>query len=394
TVYAGGGQHHVARSTDGGTTWEPVGTWPGAWPPSIRTVALTPDYPQNPTVYAGGTGFWRLTPGATVWEAASLGLTSEKSVGSVAASPNCGADMTLLAVAMWTEEAEQRTGVWRSVDGGVYWMPANDGLVADGVMQVAFSPRYCVDGTAYALAQSGLYRSLDSGQQWTWVGNPPEGAVVQSLVVDRTGDVYVGTSQGVWRYHTSAYDVVVNGGFEAEGGWELDASWPAEYRGDVAFDGTRSVYIGLDDEANTYTYSSARHAVSIPADVESAMLKAYVYPLSGEAGARAAGAAWQSGQRVDAAACPGDAQYLLLLDDQTGEIVENLFWERTNDRHWYELTFDLAAYAGRGLVLHFGVCNDGQGGRTGMFVDDVSLVARRSTAPADHVVYLPLVMCH
>ncbi|MBN1657653.1 MAG: hypothetical protein JXA93_04585, partial [Anaerolineae bacterium] len=28
TVYAGGGQHHVARSTDGGTTWEPVGTWP------------------------------------------------------------------------------------------------------------------------------------------------------------------------------------------------------------------------------------------------------------------------------------------------------------------------------------------------------------------------------
>jgi hypothetical protein len=310
----------------------------------------------------------------------------------VAVSPSCGADRTLLAVALWSEGMEQRAGVWRSVDGGIHWTPSNDGLVADQAVQVAFSPRYCVDGTAYALALSGLYRSLDGGQQWTWVGGPPEGAVMQSLAVDRTGDVYVGTERGMWRYHTSAYDVVINGGFEAEGGWELDAAWPAEYRGDVAFDGARSVYIGLDDEANSYAYSSARHAVNIPADVETATLKAYLYLVSGEAGARATSPAWQAGQRGDAAGCPGDAQYLLLLDDQTGEIVENLFWERTNDRRWREHTFDLAPYAGRGLIFHFGVCNDGQGGRTGMFVDNVSLVVQRSSAPADHVVYLPLVM--
>jgi hypothetical protein len=274
----------------------------------------------------------------------------------------------------------------------VHWAPSDDGLVTEWVVQVAFSPSYCTDGTAYALAQSGLYRSLDGGQRWTRVGEPPEGAIVQSLAVDRSGDVYVGTNRGVWRYHTSAYDVVINGGLEAEGGWVLDAAWPAEYRGDVAFDGAGSVYVGLDDEANSYTYSSARQAVSIPADAQGATLKAYVYPVSGEAGVRATSPAWQAGQGIDAAGCPGDAQYLLLLDDQTGGIVETLFWERTNDQWWHEYTFNLAPYAGRGLVLHFGVCNDGEGGRTGMFVDSVSLVAQPSIGPADHVVYLPLVM--
>jgi len=214
------------------------------------------------------------------------------------------------------------------------------------------------------------------------------------MTVDRAGDVYVGTNQGAWRYRTPSHDVVINGGFEAEGGWELDAAHPAEYRAEVAVDGARGAYVGLDQEANTFTYSSARQGVTIPAGAAAATLTAHVYPVSGETGARAASPTWQPEQAANAGVCDGDAQYLLLIDDQTGGIVETLFWQRTNGRQWHEYSFDLASYAGRGLVLHFGVCNDGQGGRTGMFVDDVSLVVQPAATPADHVVYLPLVTRH
>ena len=47
--------------------------------------------------------------------------------------------------------------------------------------------------------------------------------------------------------------------------------------------------------------------------------------------------------------------------------------------------------AGQTIVFHFGVCNDGLGGKTGLYVDDVSLVVWRPTAPAEYRLYLPLI---
>ena len=49
---------------------------------------------------------------------------------------------------------------------------------------------------------------------------------------------------------------------------------------------------------------------------------------------------------------------------------------RLDDRAWAEYgSYNLSAYAGQTVKLYFGVVNDGDGAPTGMYVDEVTLVA-------------------
>jgi len=76
-----------------------------------------------------------------------------------------------------------------------------------------------------------------------------------------------------------------------------------------------------------------------------------------------------------------------------GTILGTLLWQSpSNGQSWQRHTFDLALYAGQTVVLHLGVRNDGQGGQTGMYVDDVSLVVARRVVDMPVHVYLPLVV--
>jgi hypothetical protein len=219
------------------------------------------------------------------------------------------------------------------------------------------------------------------------------------LAVSRRGDVMVGADLGVWRYRTTGWNLVVNGDFEGEGGWELpETPWPAAYSGRVVYAGRRSMRVGLDDGPNLRAYSSARQVVTLPADATRAVLQVYVYAMSGETGAAAIAQSAAFPQDVAAdealrAMAAGDAQYLLLLDPDTGQIVQTLFWQLSNAQGWQARTFDLTPYAGRSIVLHFGVYNDGLGGRAGMYVDDVALVVERPPVQGPALpVYLPLIL--
>ena len=68
-----------------------------------------------------------------------------------------------------------------------------------------------------------------------------------------------------------------------------------------------------------------------------------------------------------------DAQYVLILDE-SDVWIDTVLWQRSNDQAWTYHEADLLEYAGQTIKLHFGVYNDGVGGATGMYVDDVSLV--------------------
>jgi hypothetical protein len=46
-----------------------------------------------------------------------------------------------------------------------------------------------------------------------------------------------------------------------------------------------------------------------------------------------------------------------------------------NDRAWRQVEADLTRFAGRDVVLYFNAFNEGDGQRTWMFVDDVSVQA-------------------
>jgi len=157
---------------------------------------------------------------------------------------------------------------------------------------------------------------------------------------------------------------IANGGFEDDSAWVLpDTDYPANYTTVITHSGDRSMRVGIvEPDDNRYSYSSARQTVAIPADVVSATLGFWLYPVSEEPPASAI-------QRITLA---GDWQYVLVLneDDQT---IDTLVWQRTDDRQWAFHQFDLGVYAGQTIKLQFGVCNDGVDGVTAMYVDDVSL---------------------
>jgi bacillopeptidase F (M6 metalloprotease family) len=85
----------------------------------------------------------------------------------------------------------------------------------------------------------------------------------------------------------------------------------------------------------------------------------------------------------------GDAQYVLILNPANGVISQTLLWQLSNAQAWQGYVFDLAPYAGQAILLHFGVLNDGAGGSTGLYVDDVSLVV---IGPLPHRLYLPVIL--
>jgi hypothetical protein len=207
-----------------------------------------------------------------------------------------------------------------------------------------------------------------------------------------TQNGYAVAGDGVWRYSTPAFDVVVDGGFEAGSGWEFpQTAWPAGVTDRVAYNGVSSARVGVDNGLNGQAaYSSARQVVDIPADTLTATLRCAVYPVSGESTLRAQEQAFPDGPEFDKPDA-GDAQYLLLLNPDSGAVLDTVFWQLSNAQQWQTYTFDLSGYAGRPVRLHFGVYNDDAGGRTGMYVDDVSVVIYRP-APGIHYQYLPVVL--
>jgi len=396
TVFAAVGGW-IWGSYDGGDTWSMMGEWPSGTNQPVNQVALPPHYPSDSTIFAaGGEGFWRLPPGATTWEPAASSSIMDAGVDAFAVSPNYAQDGTLLAAVSWYDPvAGHHYSFLRSVDGGVHWESIGMGLPYAEARSITFSPYFAIDRTVYQTYEDQLYRSVDGGFRWTAVGSAPDKPALYEVVVDRQGGVYVASGaeyraagDGVWRYTTPAQDILVNGGFELDSGWEIPlTAWLAAYSQRVAFDGAWSMRVGVDNRPNVYAgYSSARQEVTIPADAISATLQCYVYPISGEAVQ-----ASQDQVLAQDANAAGDAQYLLLLDPDTGAIIDVLFWQLSNTQQWQQHTFDLTGYAGQMIKLHFGVHNDTAGGRTGMYVDNVSLVIKRPSVMT-YLQYLPMIL--
>ena len=140
-------------------------------------------------------------------------------------------------------------------------------------------------------------------------------------------------------------------------------------------------------------------ADAVPTDVETASLTVWWWPVTTEAaltrtvvaakaGSAAGGAAGEAaGGAVDlatlqaivdgvtpapgAAAVDGDRQYVILTNENN-KVITSLLWARSNAQQWQESTFDLTPYLGRQLRVHIGVYNDGVGGVTAMYADDVA----------------------
>lgn len=381
TLFAATNQDRIVGSFDGGETWDDIGIWPGDVNPGTRAVALAPTYPTDGTLFAGtAQGFWYLPHDGTTWQAADTGLDADHHVSSLAVSPAYGTEPLLLAIASWADpDFTMHHDVFRSTDRGYNWTAGSDGLPDQPLSDVAFSPDFAQDGTVYVTATDGeLYRSWDGGQTWHLAGVAPGQPSLRDVVVINAQHVAVASDVGVWRYGTAGAELLANGSFEMDAAWTMPATQhPAAYSEARAYVGARSARAGIVDGTNIFSYSSLFQTVTVPAWADRATLSFYLYPVSGELLQAMPDDVLprRSSAAESERPAQGDAQYVLIVDPDDDAILETLLWTLSDAQQWQGYSFDLSAYAGETINVHFEVHNDGAGGRTGMYVDDVSLTA-------------------
>jgi hypothetical protein len=165
----------VFLSTDGGLHWQETGFPARGSDPDLFHLVLSPDYPQDGTLFAtAGWRPYRSTNGGNTWQALGRGLPAVFPISALAVSPAYGQDRTIYAGGNYLDPR-----IFVSTDGGESWQASGQGLPesSSGIDAIAFSPGYAMDRTARLSSKSayawvknrGLYRSTDGGDSWEQV---------------------------------------------------------------------------------------------------------------------------------------------------------------------------------------------------------------------------------
>jgi len=287
------------------------------------------------------------------------------------ASPSVGQPATICVTV--ENQGAAATESWFFVD--LYVDPASPpddltdlGTQYDYCPHILSAGQSCQVTFTHTLADGGshtLYAQADTYDGFN--GSPDYGMIEESSEMN---NIY-----GPFGFSVEpCVEEIANGSFESDDTWDIPITkYSASYTTAAAQSGNRSMRIGIVEPAdNRYSYSSARQWVTIPSDVISATLRLWLYPMSGEPAALEAPTG-PLAATIEEAILLGDAQYVLILNENEQWIDAPLLWQRSDDRVWTFHEFDLMAYAGRTIKLHFGVYNDGWGGVTGTYLDDVSL---------------------
>lgn len=192
---------------------------------------------------------------------------------------------------------------------------------------------------------------------------------------------------------------LINGGFEARDGWLYNAEavinpW---YTGLYFHTGLWSMQTGIPPDGvtnigGTYYFNVESSSevwqrnIDLPGDQSGGLLTFWIYRTSVEGvpppGAPAAefdptrhapalAATLSRGPLVVNATPEEDWVYVYIFDDD-GDFLAKPLWQRaTNDNTWMRYSFDLSDYMGQQIELLFGTYNDGLGGPSAMWIDDV-----------------------
>lgn len=185
TIWVASATGGLWKSTNRGTTWDPV--FDGQPTGTFGVVAVAPS--NTDVVWAGtgeqnnrqssswGNGVYRSTDGGETWT--HLGLENTRAIGRILVDPS-NPDVALVGALGNLWAASEDRGVYRTEDGGRTWRKV---LYVDDVTGVVDMARDAVDpNTVYAAAYqrlrqpwgfngggpgSGIFRSTDGGRTWT-----------------------------------------------------------------------------------------------------------------------------------------------------------------------------------------------------------------------------------
>ncbi|MXY94184.1 MAG: hypothetical protein F4047_14255 [Caldilineaceae bacterium SB0670_bin_27] len=153
-------------------------------------------------------------------------------------------------------------------------------------------------------------------------------------------------------------ELIINGGFEATDlHWGLaGTALPPSYSTAKAYAGDRSMRLGIVDSANQDANDNLYQDITLPDSAQHFTLSFHF---------------WASHEDT-----PGsDMQLLNIYEATTGVRLAQPWARLSNEQTWQFELIDLTHFRGRTLRIEFGVHNDGGGGRTALYLDEVSLLA-------------------
>ncbi|MBC7262247.1 MAG: hypothetical protein H5T63_09550, partial [Chloroflexi bacterium] len=196
----------VFQTTDDGNTWVPLNQ--GLVNPNVLALAVDPVSPD--TLYAGTWygEIYRSTDSGQSWWLVNAGLAYDAPISALVihcphqAAPGDQPSSVLYA-------GTNGAGVFYSMDGGIHWMDANDGLTDLYVQTLALAPTE--GGILYAGTSKGLYRlklagqSAPAGLRWEALHNGLTQDEVHSIAIDeRTPNViYAAAAMGIGEVYYS-----------------------------------------------------------------------------------------------------------------------------------------------------------------------------------------------
>ena len=190
--FVAGADGGVWRTTDGGTSWEPLTDHM----PTTSVGALALDPTDEDVLYAGtgeanyanhsryGLGLYKSTDGGDSWVHLAEDVFGGRSFSRLLVDPanpqrvyaavTRAGGFPELAAAKGHPGATGPLGVFRSDDGGVSWshLPAGTSLPNLSTTDLAMDPEtpavlYAAVGRIFGGAQNGIYRSVNGGTSWT-----------------------------------------------------------------------------------------------------------------------------------------------------------------------------------------------------------------------------------
>ncbi|MDP2303809.1 MAG: glycosyl hydrolase [Ignavibacteria bacterium] len=187
--YVGVASGHVWKTTNAGTTYEPIFDNQGAY--SIGCLAIDPNNPFVVWIGTGennhqralgyGNGVYKSIDGGKSWK--NMGLKESRQIGKIVIDPRNSNNIFVAAEgSVWGSGGER--GLYKSIDGGKTWKKVLDISEHTGVNNLIYDPRN--PDVMYATSEqrrrhvftkigggpeSAVYKSEDAGETWEKIMN-------------------------------------------------------------------------------------------------------------------------------------------------------------------------------------------------------------------------------
>ena len=188
-IFAGAAGGGVWKSSDAGTTFQPVFD---KYSQSIGAIEIDPSHPDQ-VIYVGtgetwtrnsvsvGDGLYKTTDGGVTWK--KIGFEKSERIANIIVNPKNSNEIYVGVLgALWSDSDER--GVYKSTDGGQTWNKILYVNPKTGCADLAIDPRnpnilyasmWEFRRTAWSFesggANSALYKSADGGKNWKKIHN-------------------------------------------------------------------------------------------------------------------------------------------------------------------------------------------------------------------------------